>query len=175
MLGEDWVEQDPYDTLGDDNECDSDGDKWVVDRYKDEKEAWQLSIPDGEVDTLLESLRGELLSLAREKVPSLTPEDPSITDPRFRLCPDAFANICRTFVFTVLVDALPGFSDLSPSAVDFVQRIVEDVAFGDVIGPFAVRLPGESRPVRCTVVVGTGTTVYSLEADDTPAYLDDED
>jgi hypothetical protein len=66
---------------------------------------------------------------------SLEPQDESITHPNYRLSRLAFQTVVQAET-PILVNRHRQDMSIAPSAVDFLQRILEDVSSGTVLRPF---------------------------------------
>jgi hypothetical protein len=66
---------------------------------------------------------------------------------------------------------------IAHSAVDFLQRIVEDFIFGKVVQPFQVHAHGVAVPLKCIFLLGDihGTTMFHLESCVPDDNVDDDD
>jgi hypothetical protein len=91
---------------------------------------------------------------------SLTPEDPSIANPNFRLCRAAFRHLVQQHL-----DSYREARSVTHSATDFLQRIVEDIYFGMVLRPFKVHARSYRASLCCIIMMGDihGTTIFRLE------------
>lgn len=148
---------DPLSNLGQGNMSDTDWDEWIC-NADDSQRISEAEIV-AEYKTLAEDVTERLHSLIRS-LPSLRPEEDSITNPNFRLSRVGFLGIVD--------EILSGYSPrlvLTHSASDFLQRIVEDVVFGDVMRSFQVQAPTLGVEVCCIVLLGNvhGTTMTRFE------------
>ena len=151
---------DPYTVLGDENMSDADWDEYFS-RNEAEETLWdEYRDRSYDFDNMFYERLKEGLQSFLDVLPSLVPEDRSITDP-FRLDTGAFRDLVE--------ESLPLLSmarrSIAPSAIDFLQRIMEDIYFGTVLHPFQVYAPSIGAPVRCIVLMGNvhGTTMSCFE------------
>jgi len=168
---------DPYESLGDDNMSDGDWEDWMIQAKNMDDD----SVDESEVEAVYNGAHEKLQSIAAN-LASLEPKNESLWYPNFRFCPVFFSNLIdgqvgdngRRRKFPYFLERYFFASSTTPSALDFLQRVVEDVLAGVVIGP--LRLHDSqlelALPLECDVLVGEhGTTITSF----TQPHIDPDD
>jgi hypothetical protein len=147
----------------DDNMTDADWDEWICNQEEEEMDYEEVTT---ETDRRFEIYKREArdgLQAFVNTLSSLEPEDPTITNPNFRLCRMPIRNMVHESIGDTM-----SCMWVTHSATDFLQRIVEDLCFGTVMRPFKLHtsIAGIGYSLSCIFLFGGihGTTMFGLEA-----------
>lgn len=162
---EEWEgsDYDPDETIGVDNDCDSDWEEWIASLPGERKV--ELTRSEEEAEKVDANIRSKLQAFI-EELTLLPAEDSSTIYPQFKLCSTTFDEIWKLFKFYKCN------IHLSLPFLHFFQRIVEDLIFG-----VAITVPVEHAdfccPLGCHLLIGEHVTMFAL--DENNDYWADDD